>query len=74
VSVKNLVDDDEDGDNDDDDSGGDSVTLDDIRKQMFETENVVIDKNTDHGLSRLSENQGDKYGQEGVEDSFYSMN
>jgi hypothetical protein len=74
VSVKNLVDDDEDGDNDVDDMGDDSVTLDDIRKQMFETENVVIDKNTDHGLSRLTENQGDKSGQEGVEDSFYSMN
>ena len=73
VSVKNLVDD-EDSDNDDDDLG-DSVTLDDIRKQMFETENVVIDKNTDHGLSRLTENQDHNGGDtEDVADSFYSMN
>ena len=81
VSVKNLVDD-EDGDNDDDDMG-DSATLEDIRKQMFETENVVIDKNTDHGLSRLTENQDNNSSQsgqsgqsdkEGVEDSFYSIN
>ena len=78
VSVKNLVDD-EDSDNDDDDLG-DSITLDDIRKQMFETENVVIDKNTDHGLSRLTENQGPDQSQnqdhkdDALEDSFYSAN
>jgi len=82
VSVKNLVDDDEDSDNDDGDNEGhgDSITLDDIRKQMFETENVVIDKNTDHGLSRLTENQGPDPSQnqdhkgDTLEDSFYSMN
>jgi hypothetical protein len=53
VSVKNLSADDDDKDEEE----SENVTLDDIRKQMFETENVVIDKNTDHGLSRLTENQ-----------------
>jgi hypothetical protein len=61
VSVKNLSADDNDKDADEnvgeDEEGSENVTLDDIRKQMFETENVVIDKNTDHGLSRLTENQ-----------------
>ena len=80
VSVKNLVDDESEDSGNDDDGMGDSATLDDIRKQMFETENVVIDKNTDHGLSRLTENQDNNSSQsgqsdkEGVEDSFYSMN
>ena len=58
VSVKNLSTDDGDadaGENEEEES--ENVTLDDIRKQMFDTENVVIDKNTDHGLSRLTENQ-----------------
>ena len=55
VSVKNLSADGDDDDKDEEES--ENVTLDDIRKQMFETENVVIDKNTDHGLSRLTENQ-----------------
>jgi hypothetical protein len=40
-----------------DEEESENVTLDDIRKQMFDTENVVIDKNTDHGLSRLTENK-----------------
>jgi uncharacterized protein (DUF2147 family) len=58
VSVKNLSADDEDATNaGEDEEESENVTLDDIRKQMFETENVVIDKNTDHGLSRLTENQ-----------------
>ena len=80
VSVKNLADDESEDSGNDDDDMGDSATLDDIRKQMFETENVVIDKNTDHGLSRLTENQDNNSSQsgqsdkEGVEDSFYSMN
>jgi hypothetical protein len=47
---------------------------------MFETENVVIQKNTDHGLSRLAENQKpddddhdhDKFCS--ADDSFYSAN
>lgn len=35
--------------------GGD-VSVADIRKELFEDENVVIDKNTDHGLSEIAEN------------------
>ena len=79
MSVKNLVDD-EDSDNDVNEDVNNSITLDDIRKQMFETENVVIDKNTDHGLSRLTENQGPDPSQnqdhkgDTLEDSFYSAN
>ena len=43
--------------------GGD-VSVADIRKELFEDDNVVIDKNTDHGLSELtinkeSANEGD---------------
>jgi hypothetical protein len=29
-------------------------TIEDIKKSMFEAENVVMDKNSDHGLSKLS--------------------
>ena len=36
---------------------GDSATRDDIRKQLFENENVVTDINTDKGLSNLQINQ-----------------
>ena len=58
VSVKNMSADDDDANaGEDEEEESENVTLDDIRKQMFETENVVIDKNTDHGLSRLTENQ-----------------
>ena len=61
VSVKNLSADDDDknatANANEDDEDTENVTLDDIRKQMFETENVVIDKNTDHGLSRLTQHQ-----------------
>lgn len=59
VSVKNVSSEEgvHDSDGDAEEECNDSVTLDDIRKQMFETENVVIQKNTDHGLSRLAENQ-----------------
>ena len=56
VSVKNMSAD-EDAANAGEDEDTENVTLDDIRKQMFDTENVVIDKNTDNGLSRLTENQ-----------------
>lgn len=82
VSVKNLLND-EDDEQDEQDDCDDSVTLDDIRKQMFETENVVIQKNTDHGLSRLTENQKQgndndnndrEAGQYSGENSFYSEN
>jgi hypothetical protein len=30
------------------------ATIDEIRKNMFEAENVVLDKKTDHGLSKLT--------------------
>ena len=55
--MKNLSADDDATNAGEDDEESENATLDDIRKQMFETENVVIDKNTDHGLSRLTENQ-----------------
>lgn len=84
VSVQNLSS--EEVGSDDGDDGGDhddSITLDDIRKQMFEKENVVINKNTDHGFSSLTENQkpddsdncdnGDT-GDNGQDESFYSAN
>ena len=78
VSVKNLLNEDgDDGDdeNEEEDEHNDSVTLDDIRKQMFETENVVIQKQTDHGLSRLTENQKVKSDEKGNNsDEFYSEN
>jgi hypothetical protein len=31
-----------------------NATIDDIKKNMFEAENVVVDKNGDHGLSKLT--------------------
>ena len=34
---------------------GESVTAADIRKELFEDDNVVTDKDTDHGLSALTE-------------------
>ena len=57
VSVKNMSADEDATNAGEDEEDTENVTLDDIRKQMFDTENVVIDKNTDHGLSRLTENQ-----------------
>ena len=57
VSVKNMSADEDAANAGEDEEETENVTLDDIRKQMFDTENVVIDKNTDHGLSRLTENQ-----------------
>ena len=57
VSVKNMSAEDDDANAGEDEEESENVTLDDIRKQMFDTENVVINKNTDHGLSRLTENQ-----------------
>lgn len=35
----------------------DQVAVADLQKELFDGENVVIDKNTDHGLSSLIENQ-----------------
>jgi hypothetical protein len=39
------------------DEMGEGATRDDIRKQLFENENVVTDINTDKGLSNLQMNQ-----------------
>lgn len=36
---------------------GEDVSVADIRKELFEDDNVVIDKNTDHGLSELTINK-----------------
>jgi hypothetical protein len=33
----------------------DSASISDIRKELFEGDNIVIDKNTDHGISRILE-------------------
>jgi hypothetical protein len=84
VSVKNLSNEEcDDAEVDVEEEHDNSVTLDDIRKQMFDTENVVIQKNTDHGLSRLAENkkpdnanaQHKHRGEsESDSESFYSVN
>lgn len=39
--------------NDADESSSISMTVEDIRKELFESDDVVMDKNSDHGLSRL---------------------
>jgi hypothetical protein len=31
-----------------------TMTVEEMRKELFESEDVVMDKNSDHGLSRLS--------------------
>jgi hypothetical protein len=31
------------------------MTVEEMRKELFESEDVVMDKNNDHGLSRLAE-------------------
>jgi len=31
------------------------ISVSDLRKELFEGENIVTDKNTDHGLSRIAE-------------------
>ena len=36
---------------------GDDICVADVRKELFEGDNIVIDKNSDHGLSELSENK-----------------
>ncbi len=40
-----------------DNSVGQTATASDIRKELFEDENVVTNKNTDHGLSELTQNK-----------------
>jgi len=32
---------------------GENATLDDVKKELFEGENIVTDKNTDHGLTQV---------------------
>ena len=32
---------------------GENATLDDVKKELFEGENIVTDKNTDHGLTQI---------------------
>ena len=36
---------------------GNEATQDDIKKHLFESDNIVMEKNGDHGLSQLTENQ-----------------
>lgn len=38
-----------------DESSSISMTVDEMRKELFEGDDVVMDKNSDHGLSRLSD-------------------
>ena len=35
---------------------GVNATMEDIKKEMFEGDNIVMDKNTDHGLNAVLEN------------------
>lgn len=42
-----------------DDSASVTMTVEEMRKELFESEDVVMDKNNDHGLSRLSSAGGD---------------
>jgi hypothetical protein len=37
-----------------DDTSSVSMTVEEMRKELFESEDVVMDKNSDHGLSRLA--------------------
>jgi rRNA maturation endonuclease Nob1 len=48
VSVANM--------NTQEDAMGENATLEDVRKELFEGENIVTDQNTDKGLSQLTEN------------------
>ena len=45
ISVANM--------NTQEESMGKNATLEDVKKELFEGDNIVIDKNTDHGLSNL---------------------
>ena len=36
---------------------GDNATVNDIRRELFEGDNIVTDTNTDHGLSELTINK-----------------
>jgi hypothetical protein len=37
-----------------DESASVTMTVEEMRKELFESEDVVMDKNSDHGLSRLA--------------------
>jgi len=41
-----------------DDSESVTMTVEEMRKELFESEDVVMDKNNDHGLSKLSSDAG----------------
>jgi hypothetical protein len=45
------------------------ATIDDIKKNMFEAENVVVDKNGDHGLSKLTHYDPSSMSQDESEDA-----
>jgi hypothetical protein len=34
------------------------MTVEEMRKELFESEDVVMDKNSDHGLSKLASGAG----------------
>lgn len=36
---------------------GDKISVADVRKELFEGDNIVTDKNSDHGLSELIKNK-----------------
>jgi hypothetical protein len=42
---------------------------DDIKKNMFDAENVVVDKNGDHGLSKLTHYDPSSMSVDGSEDA-----
>jgi hypothetical protein len=42
-----------------DDSASVTMTVEEMRKELFESEDVVMDKNSDHGLSKLTSGAGD---------------
>ena len=39
---------------------GVNATIDDIQKELFEGDNIVMDKNSDHGLSSITEKKNEK--------------
>jgi hypothetical protein len=38
---------------------GENATLEDVKNELFEGENIVTSDNTDHGLSQLKSSDGD---------------
>jgi ElaB/YqjD/DUF883 family membrane-anchored ribosome-binding protein len=45
--------------NAEDETASVSMTVEEMRKELFESEDVVMDKNSDHGLSRLASSGAD---------------